>query len=402
MSRSGDARRVVMLLENQAYPADVRVRCEAESLTAAGYRVTVVAPRARGQARQEDVGGVAVRRYRLPRTPATPPGLIVEHLAGTVQMHLGAVRELVAGARTVHLHNPPDTLAAVGLLARALGRRVVFDQHDLAPELGALKSPSAALERLLRWLEFTTFRVANLVLVPNDSHRELATTRGRKRSDEVVVVRNGPRRATLTEAAPALRELLEGPRLVFLGSMEAQDGVELLPALLTRLREVDGISATLTLIGEGSRRAALERAFATAGLADVVTFTGHVPHAEVPRLLAEADICLDPAPANRLNHRSTMIKIAEYMAAARPVVAFRLRETERTTAGTAALAECGDLCAFAQQIGRLARRPALRLELARRGHERARELVWERSESALLAGYARLHTSTIDTGSRDQ
>jgi hypothetical protein len=41
-------------------------------------------------------------------------------------------------------------------------------------------------------------------------------------------------------------------------------------------------------------------------------------------------------------------------------------------------------------IAHLARTPAERLELARRGHERARELVWEHSERALLEAYARL------------
>ena len=38
-----------MLLENNPYPQDVRVRNEAEALAAAGHAVTVLAPRAPGQ-----------------------------------------------------------------------------------------------------------------------------------------------------------------------------------------------------------------------------------------------------------------------------------------------------------------------------------------------------------------
>ena len=41
--------RVLLLVENNAYPFDVRVRREAHALRDAGYRVSVIAPRASGQ-----------------------------------------------------------------------------------------------------------------------------------------------------------------------------------------------------------------------------------------------------------------------------------------------------------------------------------------------------------------
>ena len=41
--------RVLMLLENAAYSEDGRVRCEANSLAAAGYDVTVIGPAAEGE-----------------------------------------------------------------------------------------------------------------------------------------------------------------------------------------------------------------------------------------------------------------------------------------------------------------------------------------------------------------
>ena len=56
--------RVVMLLENNPYPQDTRVRNEAETLAAAGHRVTVLAPRGRGQPSRERLHGVDVLRYR--------------------------------------------------------------------------------------------------------------------------------------------------------------------------------------------------------------------------------------------------------------------------------------------------------------------------------------------------
>src|SRR2546422_11718959 len=60
-------RRVLMLLENNCYPQDYRVRQEARALTDAGYQVTVISPAQPGQPWRETIDGVRVYRYPAPR-----------------------------------------------------------------------------------------------------------------------------------------------------------------------------------------------------------------------------------------------------------------------------------------------------------------------------------------------
>lgn len=376
-----------MLLENNPYPADVRVRSEAESLARAGYRVRVIAPRAAGEPRRERVAGVDVERFRLPPLAATRSGLLAEYLLANMQLHARGLRALARGGDVVHLHNPPDTLFPLALAARALGRRVVFDHHDLAPELFTAKFGASPLRRVLEWCERASVAVAHVVLAANESHREVALERDGGRTP-VVIVRNGPPRAQLAVASPPRGGELHAPALLFLGSMESQDGVDELPRLLVALRERHGLEPTLTLVGDGSRRAPVAAALDRAGLAASVRFTGRVAHAEVPALLAQADVCLDPAPGTPLNHRSTMVKVGEYLAARRPLVAYDLRETRRTAGDAACYAPCDDLAAFAGHVARLAHDPGERLALAERAHAHAAALVWERSERALLRAYA--------------
>ncbi len=112
-----------------------------------------------------------------------------------------------------------------------------------------------------------------------------------------------------------------------------------------------------------------------------------MPAERVPELLAAADICVDPAPATDVNQRSTMIKMAEYLALGKPVVAYDLLEARRTAGTAACFVAPGDVDAFAAQIARLARDPEARLSLARRARSRAGELTWDHSERALLAAY---------------
>ena len=380
---------VVMLLENNPYPMDVRVRREAESLARAGYRVTVVAPRASGEPRRELVNRVRVRRYALPRTSPTIPGFVLEYVVANLQLHARAVVQLARGARVVHLHNPPDTLFPAALLARALRRRVVYDQHDLVPELMRAKFGDSPVLALLRLMERASYRLASVVVVPNESHRAIARGRGGVAAERVFVVRNGPPEATLAPSANGRPGPLSDPHIVFLGSLESQDGVDLLPGVMRELAERHGLPrARLTVVGEGSRRRPLEVAFAADTRSGPVAFTGHVPADEVPRLLAQADICIDPAEPNDLNDASTMVKIAEYMAAGKPIVAHRLRETERT-AGEAAL-YAGRPEELAGHLARLASEPELRASLGKLGLERAGGLSWERSERVLLEAYGRL------------
>ena len=384
---SARPRRIAMLLENNPYPQDVRVRNEAESLARAGHRVTVLAPRAAGQRRVERIEGVTVRRYRLPTSGGSPAGFLLEYLVAHAQLFARGALELVRGADVFHLHNPPDTLFPVGLLARALGRRVVFDHHDLFPELLADKFGPSPLVRIAAAAQRASLRSSNAVIVTNRSQAEIALARGVRRPERLTIVRNGPRRSTLARRADLREGALADPRLVFVGELDSQDGVLALPELLAK----PGLErATLTLVGDGVVREELATRFRRAGISPRVHFTGHVPHRRVPALIDAADVCIDPAPCTALNRNSTMIKVAEYLAAGRPVVAFDLFETRRTAGDAALYAECGDLDQFATLINRLAEDEALRALLAERARRRAEDLVWERSEEELIGAYERL------------
>ena len=385
---SGSRLRVVMLLENNAYPYDTRARNEARSLVAAGYWVRVLARRQRGQPSREIVDGVSVRRFRLPPDRDGAAWLVLEYFVAHLQLFVRGALELLRGADIVHLHNPPDSLCAVGALARLMRRRVVFDHHDLAPELFAVKFGAArAPVRVMIWFERVAMRVAHVVLAANESHREIAMTRARKPADAVVVVRNAPSAEHFDGARSARSGTLEHVQIVFLGALGQQDGVPLLADIMAEL-DRHAVPTRLTIVGDGPARLTLERELARLGLADRVRFMGTVAPEEVPALLALADICIDPAPSTALNDRSTMMKIAEYLAAGRPVVAQPLRETQRT-AGSAALYGVG-ATELADAVARLARDGALRDEMCARARARAPQLSWVHSERALLSAYSAL------------
>ena len=175
-----------------------------------------------------------VRRYRLPVSSGGVPGFLLEYFVAHLQLFVRGLWELLRGADVVHLHNPPDTLFPIGLVARALGRKVVFDHHDLFPELMADKFDSPRLTALATTAQRASLRVATRVLVTNRSQADIVLARGALPAGRVTVVRNGPRRSTLASRREARNGVLRDPHLVFVGELDTQDGVLAIPDLLAK------------------------------------------------------------------------------------------------------------------------------------------------------------------------
>jgi glycosyltransferase involved in cell wall biosynthesis len=385
--------RITMLVENNPYPQDVRVRSEAQSLARAGHDVTVVAPRDKGQPRREVVDGVRVIRFRLmDGSSRGASGFLVEYTIAATALHLAAVRALLRGTTVLHLHNPPDIFFPAALVYRLAGRKVIFDHHDLFPETVYVKFGSRLAAGLARICQRLTFAVADHVIATNGSYAQVACTAGHKSADAVTIVRNGPPAAWTRMPSDNRPGVLDEVHLVYLGAISSQDGVDGLVPVMERLcsGRLPG-GARLTVIGDGDGRPALERQFQELGLADRVTFTGRVSPARVPQLLRTADICVDSAPATDVNERSTMTKIAEYMALGKPVVAYDLLETRRTAGDAAILVRRGDVGDFVDAIVTLAGDPVLRSSLGERARSHAAtHLTWDQSAMDLVSAYAAL------------
>lgn len=108
----------------------------------------------------------------------------------------------------------------------------------------------------------------------------------------------------------------------------------------------------------------------------------YVPDEFVQRCLSSADVCLSPDPKNPLNDVSTMNKVVEYMAMARPLVSFDLVEARVSAGGAAVYAPANDEAAFAAAIDDLLDDPDRRKAMGVYGRERVeRELSWDISRN---------------------
>ena len=383
-----------MLLENSSFPDDIRVLREALSLVAFGYQVTVIAPRGRNERWCDVEQAIRIYRYPTPAGGESGLGYAWEYgvsLFFTFWLTLWVY--LRHGFDVIHSHSPPDLYVLIAACYRPLGVKFVFDHHDISPEMYVARFPGRGkswVVKLLTFFEGLSCKWAHHVITVNESYKQLVMQRHRVPENKITVVRNGPSFDRLYPvAADAEIRSRQQTVLGYVGVMGFQDGIDSLIRALHQLKTQLGRGDFYCiLVGKGSSLEYLKRLSRELGLEEHILFTGFVSHEDLLKYLSTADICVAPDPYNPFNDRSTMIKVMEYMALSKPIVAYRLVEHQVTAQQAALYADVNDELDFARQIQRLMDDPELRHQMGTWGRRRAEEvLAWDHQEKNLRSVY---------------
>jgi glycosyltransferase involved in cell wall biosynthesis len=282
------------------------------------------------------------------------------------------------------------------LLLGGWARRTVFEANSLSSlelpfHYPALRG-TPTLERIRRW-EIQVLRESDAVVCVSRVTRDFLSSLGAA-AQHIEVIRNGvdPR---AFRATPLPTRAGRTPVALYVGTLADWQGlltlVEAMPKVLARR------PLRLRIVGRGRSRQRKEIAkrVEKLGLAAHVEVTPGVPHHEVPALVAQADLCIAPLAYNERNvvQGCCPLKVIEYMAAGRPIVASNLpvvRELVRE--GRDALLVPPDVPeALAEAILRILGDERLARRLADHAARRARaRLTWKRAQKRLLKLYARL------------
>ncbi|HEY3716338.1 MAG TPA: glycosyltransferase family 4 protein [Jatrophihabitantaceae bacterium] len=386
---------MLIIVQNLPVPLDRRVWMECLALQTAGIGVSVICPKGPGDPWRHQIAGVRIYKYPPPPAASGLFSYVIEFvycwLATALLTILVAVRD---GFDAIQACNPPDTYWALALLWRPFGKRFVYDQHDLNPEVflsrfGTPRGLSARAQlAILRWLESMTYRCADHVISTNESYRRVALTRGRCAPDSVTVVRSGPDTTVMrpVEPVPGLRHGRDH-LAVYLGIMGPQDGVELaLRAFAEAVHTHGRADSHFALLGFGDCLDDLRALASELQLDEHVSFTGRVGPDEIADYLSTADIGICPDPKSPLNDVSTMNKTMEYMAYCLPIVSFDLVETRVSAGESAVYVESGDVAAFARAWMGLLDNPYERERRGRLGRRRvSQDLDWRPQAAKYVA-----------------
>jgi glycosyltransferase involved in cell wall biosynthesis len=364
-------------------------------LVKAGYDVQLITP--------GDGQLPAIDTYEGAEVIRVPPPADRNFLAHAIHFGDAVIDHVVTAPRydVAHYRSIWSGLALAQNKAR-FGYKTLFEVNGLPSIELKYHYPALRGSDLLakvREQELATLALSDAVICPSGVTRAFLISLGVPR-DRITVIPNGV--SPHDFAATPLPDRSSGvPTILYLGTLADWQGLDLLIEAMTTITAQQ--PAQLRIVGRGRhwQRKQLQKRIRKLGLEESIILDATVPHHAVPSVIAQADVCVAPLALNDRNvtQGCCPIKVIEYMACARPIVAANLpvvRELVREDVDALLFAPdaADDL---ARQILRVLNDRELAEKLATNAAARARsKLTWHAAQKKLLKVYERLLTRSGD------
>ena len=228
----------------------------------------------------------------------------------------------------------PDVVVCFGILNAALAiRRARIEKKPLVyyviDELHRLV-PQPVFHSLARRVEVHNMGRADLVMSINEGLRDYTVQMGASR-DKTAVLRAGVDLQKFDAISPEDRGLARrrlgftenDTVLFFMGWLYDFSGIREILLEMAKDTWRDN-SLKLLVVGSGDSWTEINRVVKEKGLQEKVVVEDWRPYPEIPALVMASDICILPALKNRIMMNIVPIKMYEYMAAGKPVIATSL------------------------------------------------------------------------------
>jgi glycosyltransferase involved in cell wall biosynthesis len=297
---------------------------------------------------------------------SVPASFVLPRLAGRVDV--------------VHAHLGEDIAVVPLALAALRGRGVplVLTMHtSVRHTLAVTGARSALLKTLGGYWESVGQRRAAAVIALTPRLRDRLVSGG-VAPERIHVIPSGVG-PSLLSGPVGEPDRPDRPRILFVGRLHPQKGVDTAVRAMTRLPD-----AELVLAGEGPERARLAALAARLGVAERVRFLGFVAHSRIAGLLRDAHVLVMPSRYEELG-----TALVEAMHTGTPVVASRVGGIpDLVTHGVhGMLVTPGDADELAGALGRVLSSPALAGTLAANARQRAADYRWDALAGRVLEVY---------------
>jgi glycosyltransferase involved in cell wall biosynthesis len=369
--------------------ADARVDREASALASAGHEVTVLALRSPDASGSEERPGFLVRRVADYST-ATWARAWVKLSEGRARTR--EMTEAAVGLRpdVVHAHDS-DTLEAGVAAASATGATLVYDAHELYPDMlqehGMQGSPP--VQAYWRRIERRCVPRADAVITVSDG---LAGELARRFGVAPVVVANVPALTPVSTTGRLRRELdlaADVPLAIYQGVLISGRGLDRLVRAWTCVPD-----AVLVIQGFGPAEAGMRDMAAAAAATDRVRFMGRIAPGDLHEYACGADVGIVIYERTTLNnYLAAPNKLFAYLMAGLAVASSDFPGLARIVTGQGAgtVFDPADEASIARAVSELfSDPPALASMRARARKAAERTYNWDIEKLKLLALYERL------------
>ncbi len=305
------------------------------------------------------------RRYNFPllRT-SDPPGVELVPLEFNSSGFLKNINRVKPFAQKADIIHVQKCRAKAVLIALWLGfltnKPVHYDWDDLEVGFVPQWSKSKAIYNLIRVYELKLPRLVDSISYSTEYVKQLALERGA--SNECMFhahVGADIEKFNPSRKGTKVRELFpaDSKIIAYIGQLEEGSYVDLLiratPRILSKIPQ-----AKFFIVGGGPHLPLYQKLAQEMGTGHVIRFTNYIPHDAVPDYIAAADVCVACFEDNALTQCKSPLKIAEYLAAGKVIVASAVGDVPFMVEGAGVIVPPGDTEKLAEGIISVLSNPA--------------------------------------------
>jgi glycosyltransferase involved in cell wall biosynthesis len=312
------------------YPADPRVRREAEALSRAGMNVDVIALRAPKEPRVEQLGRITT--YRVMQGTENKESF-VKYLRLSAAFAVLAffklqILSLQKNRKLIQIHNMPDFLVFAGVAHKVFGKPLILDLHDLTPELFKSKwsaEKNGALMQTARLAEKISCGFADHLITTSAGFQKQLVARGIPPAKITLVLNTADDHVFKTQSQRQWIKIEKSARLLYHGTVARRFGLHIAIEAVHRLRKTIP-EAQLRIYGkyDPTYRRELENLIAQFGLQDRVRLCGFLHQEEIVKIIESSDLGIVPYLSDPFMDLALSTKTFEYVNMRLPTVASKL------------------------------------------------------------------------------
>lgn len=385
-------KRVAMVVFS-SYPGDPRPRRAAEALLKEGMHIDLICEADEELPKRENVNGMEIIRLPIKHHRGGKLSYAYQYSAFIlISAGILAWRSLRRRYDLIYVHNMPDVLVFSALVPKALGAKVILDQHDPMPEL--MKAifdfgDNSFAVRLIRRLEKWSIGFADLVITVNVACKWIFAARS-CRPEKVGIVMNSPDGEIFPYRAARSYPAFEGTSgkpfvIMYHGSLVERNGVNLAVDALASVRKTV-LSVELKICGRSTPflEQVMQKA-RTLGLDGSIRYLGPKRLEELVGEIEACDVGVIPNQRNSFTDINTPTRIFEYLALGKPVIAPSTPGIlDYFTKDSLLLVESGNASDIARQIEYAALNYQEAIRIAERGQQIYLQHTWKQERLILV------------------
>ena len=280
-------------------------------------------------------------------------------------------------------YGPVLQFPITGILANVMKRKTAYLMADVQPQYSKMSLGITIKCAVADFVDFLLARLSHVIVVLGTSALQERYLRLAPKTKQIRIWAPTDTQIFNTGDGERIKHRygLHGRKVVsYAGALDTLEGVHLLIAAIQLVAKKHS-EVVLVLAGNESKtdrvvgeKVDFRRIAREAGIGKRVVFTGHLSQNEVIDLLAASDVLVMPKIDHPMNHVASPIKIAEYLAAGRPVVSSNICEMDVILQHMENVLFCkpGNVEELAESIERVLNDAALQRKLAENATKVAR------------------------------